>query len=268
MTCAAKIPYKDADLVPQPGAKLRNLTRYPVSGVVFKIAQQSPRILYAGKQYVLSCPTCAKKFQADPEHFVGQPAVGGTGGSHTLGDQEMSWIRITGTTLLMLGLAGVSLGDRGSVPGKNIKEVSVMEHLFDAELHHAGTVELSPDGPKEGSLIGGGEGRALGPRIKGKLRWSLYENSTEHGCTMQLPGEITTDDGATILFEGQGYAIIPDRGSPSRWKVGGAFRFQTGDARYRWLNALLALWDGDFDMSTGRARYRLYAPTGMSQASR
>ncbi len=136
-----------------------------------------------------------------------------------------------------------------------------MEHLFDLELEHTGKVELAPQGAKEGALVGGGEGSALGPRVKGQLRWTLYENSTQEGCTMQLPGEIVTEEGARISFEGQGHAIVPNQGEPSKWKVGGAFRFRTEDGRYGWLNAVLALWEGEFDMSTGRARYRLYAPT-------
>ena len=71
MTCAARIPYKEADLVPQPGAKFGDLTRCPVSGVVFKVGKQSPHVSHAGKQYFVCCRTCAAKFQANPEHFVG-----------------------------------------------------------------------------------------------------------------------------------------------------------------------------------------------------
>ncbi|MCI0407632.1 MAG: hypothetical protein L0191_03545 [Acidobacteria bacterium] len=136
-----------------------------------------------------------------------------------------------------------------------------MEPLFDLELEHTGKAELAPQGPKEGTLVGAGEGKVLGPRVKGKLRWTLYENSTNDGCTMQLPGEIVTEDGDRVSFEGQGHAVVPNQGEPSKWKVGGAFRFHTADRRYEWLNAVLALWVGEFDMSTGRARYRLYLPT-------
>jgi len=173
----------------------------------------------------------------------------------------MNWIKIIRTGLVLVGVAGIAFPGEGNAPDHQVKEVTVMEHLFDVDLQHEGTVELSPDGPREGSLVGGGDGRVLGPRIRGRLRWSLYENSTEHGCTLQIPGEIITDDGARIRLEGQGHAIVPDEGSPSKWRVGGAFRFRTDDTRYRWLNTILALWEGEFDMSTGRARYRVYAPT-------
>jgi hypothetical protein len=135
-----------------------------------------------------------------------------------------------------------------------------MKHLFDAELHHTGGVAISPTGPIDGKLVGGGAGKALGPLVMGKMRWSLYENTAAVGCSMQLPGEITTDDGALIEFEARGQAIVPDDKAPSRWKVGGAFRFQTKDERYLWLNTVLALWDGDFDNNAGKAFYRLYIP--------
>ncbi len=49
---------------------------------------------------------------------------------------------------------------------------------------------------------------------------------------MQLPAEITTDDGAKIWMEGQGHAIVPEGDKPSQWRVGGAFRFRTDDKRY------------------------------------
>lgn len=168
----------------------------------------------------------------------------------------MSARAIIGACIAALGFAAAAVaGDKAGSSGAGR---NVMEHLFDAELRHTGKVKLEPRGPKEGRLVGGGEGTALGPRIKGKLRWSLYENHAPGGCTMQLPGEIETEDGAKIHFEGQGHAIVPDKDTPSRWKVAGAFRLEAKDARYEWLNGVLALWEGDFDMSTGKARYRLY----------
>ncbi len=162
--------------------------------------------------------------------------------------------------LLMLGCAAVWVV--AGIKSDPLKDSEIpMERLFDAQLKHTGKVEISPDGPKEGGLMGGGEGTVQG-RISGKMRWSLYENSTPRGCTMQLPGEILTEDGATILFQGQGHAIVPDSNLRSRWKVGGAFRFQTGDERYLWLNSTLALWEGDFNMESGEAHYRFYVPRG------
>ncbi len=159
--------------------------------------------------------------------------------------------------LLMLGVGTVWAVAKGN--GELLNGEVPMKRLLDAKLKHTGKVEFVPDGPKEGELVGGGEGTVQG-RLSGKMRWSLYENSTPRGCTMQLPGEILTDDGARISFQGQGHAIVPDKNLSSHWKVGGAFRFQTKDKRYLWLNRTLALWEGDFNMESGEAHYRLYAP--------
>ncbi len=135
---------------------------------------------------------------------------------------------------------------------------SDMKHIVDMELQHTGEASVSPLWPKDGELAGGGEGKALGPLVKGKLRWSLYENTISAGCSMQIPGEITTDDGALIRFEARGHGMVPDPQKPSQWKVGGAFRFQTEDKRYAWLNTTLAMWDGTFNADTGKAFYKLY----------
>ncbi len=160
----------------------------------------------------------------------------------------------------VIAAAVLGAAPQAGAAGRSGEGNAAMQHLFDAEMQATGEVKLSPRGAQEGERVGGGEGQALGPRIKGKIRWSLFENSTKYACTMQMPGEIVTDDGATIWFEAQGHSIVPDENASSRWKLGGAWRFQTEDERYRWLNGMLALWDGDFDMGTGKARHRLYLP--------
>ncbi len=157
---------------------------------------------------------------------------------------------------LVLAATSVFAAEKVVTPSKG---GSPLELLFEATLKYTGNVDISPDSPKEGDLTGSGEGTVRG-RVNGTLRWTLYENSTPKACTMQLPGEIRTEDGATIGFQGQGHALVPDKKAPSLWKVGGAFRFQTEAPRYAWLNNTLALWDGDFDVNTGEAHYRFYAP--------
>lgn len=42
------------------------------------------------------------------------------------------------------------------------------------------------------------------------------------------------------------------------WDVAAALRFASDDERYRWLDAGLALWQGEFDSEAHRARYRAY----------
>lgn len=160
----------------------------------------------------------------------------------------------------MLNLAWPVLAAGQSPVPMNEKTPPVLEYLFDAKLSvTGGPARFSPHGPKEGDHVGSGEGTVSG-RLNGTIQWSLYENSNKEACTMQFVGEILTEDGARIRFEGQGHAIIPDGKTPSRWKQGGAFRFSTEVERYVWLNSTLAAWQGHFDAETETAELRFYAP--------
>ena len=69
-TCAAKIAYQESDVVAQPGASPGNLTRCLVSGVVFQVGDDNPRVEHEGKSYVLCCKGCAGKFRENPGRFV------------------------------------------------------------------------------------------------------------------------------------------------------------------------------------------------------
>ncbi len=69
-SCATKIAYQEADLAPQPGAKAGDLTRRPVSGVVFQVAADNPTVEHQGRRYRLCCSGCEQKFRAHPARFV------------------------------------------------------------------------------------------------------------------------------------------------------------------------------------------------------
>ena len=49
--CATKLKYKAADVLAQPGAQAGKLTQCPVSGVVFAIDANRPRVRIAGNDY-------------------------------------------------------------------------------------------------------------------------------------------------------------------------------------------------------------------------
>ena len=72
---------------------------------------------------------------------------------------------------------------------------------------------------------------------------------------MNLAGIIETEDGARISFESNGYALLA---APPRWDTAGAMRFETKDARYAWLNDVLASWQGKFDPATFRGTLRAF----------
>jgi len=69
-SCAVKEKYDEADLVLQPGAREGDLTRCPVSGVVFHVTAAHPRVEYRGQAFRLCCGGCEGKFRANPARFV------------------------------------------------------------------------------------------------------------------------------------------------------------------------------------------------------
>ena len=131
------------------------------------------------------------------------------------------------------------------------------QFLFDVDLRYQeSTVAMArPDGA--GDLIGSGIGQIVGPRLRGKLRWSNFEHSRPDGCQLTLVGEIETEDGATIGFDSRGFAVAPATGT--EWKITAAVGFVVDDPRYQWLQAIQAVWAGGFDESNATARYRAFA---------
>jgi hypothetical protein len=100
------------------------------------------------------------------------------------------------------------------------------EHLFDAQLEYR--TDFGPVVPaegREGKLLGSGDGRADGPRIRGTVRFSFYEEGCpldpgfleapadatlaegDYLCKTNPGGVIETDDGATIQFDAKGFAL-------------------------------------------------------------
>lgn len=70
-SCAAKESYRAADLVEQPHARVHDLTRCPVSGVVFRVPENGPHAEYANHTYYMCCDNCVQKFAARPVKFLG-----------------------------------------------------------------------------------------------------------------------------------------------------------------------------------------------------
>lgn len=64
--CAHPIEdYEPSDVVDQPGAKVGQLARCPISGVIFQITEESPSVEWDGKQYYVCCGGCAERLKAD-----------------------------------------------------------------------------------------------------------------------------------------------------------------------------------------------------------
>ncbi len=176
--------------------------------------------------------------------------------------------------LLGVALGGVSKAGTHDV-GKG-KQSMELRHLFDAELQYQlGMETVLPAESWEGDLIGSGEGRVTGARIRGTIRWSMYAASCpyradgrqypsagrtdegDHLCRATPRGFIKTDDGATIWFDAHGFGLRRENANP-QWSLTASLRFRTSNPRYLWLNETLAVWEGSFDEKAKRARYHAY----------
>lgn len=68
--CATKLQYDTKDVLAQPGAKLGKLTQCPVSGVVFSVDGNRPRIRVAGDEFVTCCERCAAKLKKHARRYL------------------------------------------------------------------------------------------------------------------------------------------------------------------------------------------------------
>jgi hypothetical protein len=145
-----------------------------------------------------------------------------------------------------------------TIPGTVEHCANELELLFTLQLRYQGQIELAPMGDKVGTLVGGGDGRLTGPRVRGTVRWSNYETTgLDQVCALQVPGIIQTHDGAEIGFEGREFAM-PFADGSQQWRVAGVLRFKTVDSRYVWLNDTFALSSGTFDYEAGMACWTVF----------
>ncbi len=64
--CAAPLDdYSPSEVADQPDAPVGSVARCPVSGVVFRVTDESPSVEYAGHQYRTCCGGCADKLRAE-----------------------------------------------------------------------------------------------------------------------------------------------------------------------------------------------------------
>ncbi len=145
--------------------------------------------------------------------------------------------------------------------------------LFSAVLQYRSQAQqdaVVPSEAREGEYIGSGDGTAMGDRLRGTVRWSLWAGDCVyplvrqgqtipgglHLCTMNPVGFIETPDGARIRFDGRGYGLR----SPESYRTSLTMVFGTEDARYAWLTKVLGVMEGEFDEKDGRATWEVYVP--------
>jgi hypothetical protein len=122
--------------------------------------------------------------------------------------------------------------DRTSVP---------VEYLFrfTAQLMPAQVIEAGPQGTRV--IIGVTGGTFSGPRLHGILlppagEWATVRPDGSARADVRLT--LQTEDGALILMTYHGIGRPQPDGSPD---VRTAALFETGDARYAWLNTIQAI---------------------------
>ena len=70
--CAEPVSdYSPGDVVDQPDAKVGDLVRCPVSGVVFRVQDESPAVEWQTKQYYTCCGGCAAELNTEVQRAGG-----------------------------------------------------------------------------------------------------------------------------------------------------------------------------------------------------
>lgn len=144
-----------------------------------------------------------------------------------------------------------------------------LEPLYEAHVEIKQPVEVGagPFGVRIVYDIAGGT--VEGPRLKGKVLpsgadWLLVTN--DGVSRLSVRATVLTDDGAHIYLEYPGIAQLPPevaarfmRGETVDYGEGYFMttpRFETGDPRYAWLNAVVAVAEGR--MGPGWVEFRAY----------
>jgi hypothetical protein len=121
---------------------------------------------------------------------------------------------------------------------------------------------IVPSAGRHLPYVGSGEGSIEGPRLRGRLRFSAFEDELrgssvvrgDEACALNLAATISTTDGAMVRLEALGYAL---REVGTRWQTALAVRLASDDPRYAWVGDGAASWLGWFDEATGVAGARL-----------
>jgi hypothetical protein len=130
------------------------------------------------------------------------------------------------------------------IPGKGSSVK--LEELCKMDMRYGGgEAWIKPFGEKEAAGFGSGAGGVTGERLSGQMTWSNHPRRREDGVWCpNLNGFIVTPDGAHVLVAIQGYSVLED--SPEvRRAIAAAVTFQAADPKYRWLNFVLGVGEGE-----------------------
>jgi hypothetical protein len=106
----------------------------------------------------------------------------------------------------------------------------------------AWSVEVASDAGIEGRGFLLAEGRSVG-RLSARYRAANFPRKRSDGALVpEFRGVLETDDGAVILFEWQGLAVLSTSGMR---QLLGSLVHTTDDTRYRWLNDRVCAVEGE-----------------------
>jgi hypothetical protein len=106
----------------------------------------------------------------------------------------------------------------------------------------AWSVQVDGDSGTEGRSFLLAEGRSTG-RLSARYRAANFpRRRVDAALVPEFRGVLETDDGATILFEWQGLAVLADDGGR---RLLGSLVHTTDDERYRWLNDGVCAVEGE-----------------------
>jgi hypothetical protein len=118
----------------------------------------------------------------------------------------------------------------------------------------AWSVEADADTGIEGRGFLLAEGRSTG-RLSARYRAANFPRQRTDGALVpEFRGVLETDDGAVILFEWQGLAVLTDSGTPG---LLGSLVHTSGDPRYRWLNDRVCAVEGEVRPRTGGSGFEV-----------
>ncbi len=103
-------------------------------------------------------------------------------------------------------------------------------------------MEVAADASIEGRGVLLAEGRSTG-RLSARYRAANFPRKRTDGALVpEFRGVLETDDGAVIVFEWQGLAVLNDSGIR---RLLGSLVHTTDDPHYRWLNDRVCAVEGE-----------------------
>ena len=117
---------------------------------------------------------------------------------------------------------------------------------------------VKPYGGEEGSGYGAGDGSVTGG-LTGQVRWSNHPHRRSDGRMLpDAAGEITTEDGAKVIFRLQGRTVFREvngqrKGGQLLWLL-----FESDADAHRALNDELHVVEGVIDSATMRIKFSVF----------